>query len=61
MKKNLEFEEEYLTEEMIATFYPQQGDVINKKSYIKERSITKVTPNNRRMSSFGLKTMYSIN
>ena len=61
MKKNLKIEEEFLTDEMMKTFYPEQGKVLAQKCSIKERSVAKIVINNRKAASIGLKSMYSIN
>lgn len=57
MKKNLEFEDEFLTEEMIKTFYPDPGKVV-KTSVLNTKCIKIQT---KKKQHFGLKTMYSIN
>ena len=60
MKKNLKIEEEWLTEEMIATFYPSPGKPPAQKPFTKEKSIGKLIVNKKRNNP-GLKAMYSIN
>lgn len=60
MKKNLKIEEEFLTDEMLYSFYPKTGKVIETRKFsgINETAIRRTYSNRKKQQNIG---RYSIN